>query len=214
MLTINPDMSPQELLESFVPELIDSKLGDVAFNQVKDDFLIDVQDVGQWVARIEGGRPLIKQGSADTPLVTMVVSTDAIRMGLERVAEESPDLDSFDVSEIVQQMATSVTQEVLDAIRAQINGSIKFAVKANDGREQFLVIGFNGVDVDNPTCTVRTTEGELLDMAALGLQPQEAFMAGKIRFDGDMSIVMMLLANAVQLVEPGMELLKKYLNGR
>ncbi|HLB30785.1 MAG TPA: hypothetical protein VJN91_04590, partial [Gammaproteobacteria bacterium] len=119
MAGINAEMTPKELMDSFVPELISSKLAGVEFAPLQGTIQVDVLGAGQWVATIEGGRPSLKPGKAEAPWVTVVVSDAALRMGIGRAAGEIGDSASVKVSGLARQMADNLTQQIIDTIRAQ-----------------------------------------------------------------------------------------------
>ncbi len=214
MARLSAEMTPKELFDSYVPEMISSRLGSVKFGSIRDSVQIHVPEAGHWTARIENGRPVVKPGKADDAYVTMVVSGDVIRMGLERASGESDTIDSIEVSGPAQQLAEAITQEFIDTLRAQINGTVRFAITSGSGTEQSIYIGFNGINTESPTCTLSTSENELIEIAEKGQSPQEAFMAGKVRLDGDMSILMGLVATAVPLIDTGMGILKGFMKNR
>lgn len=214
MARITAEMSPKEFLDSFVPQMISSRLGTVKFGDIRDSVEIHVPGAGHWHARIEAGTPVFKPGRAEDAYVKVVVADEVIRTGIERAADEMGDLDSVEVSRPAQALAEVITQEFIDAMRGQVNGTVRFAIASSSGGEQSVFVGFNTLDTDSPTCTLSTSEGELLSIAEMGQTPQEAFMAGKVRLDGDMSILMGLVANAVPLLDTGMSLLKDFMKDR
>ncbi|MEW6777090.1 MAG: SCP2 sterol-binding domain-containing protein, partial [Bdellovibrionota bacterium] len=199
---------------SFLPQVIASKLPDVRFVELRDSVQIDIEGAGTWTARIQGGKPLVASGPADNPLLTLALSAKAIEAGLGRSGVAGIDLDATDVSAPARAIAEALTQELADSVREQVRGTIKFALARGDGMEEALFLGFSSVDPGAPTCTIQTTEDEFREMIELGLTPQQAFMAGKIRLEGDMSIAMTLAMIAMPLLEPGMKFLTGRMKGR
>ncbi len=214
MASISAEMTPKEFLDSFVPQMISSRLGNVRFGDIRDSVEIHVPGSGHWHARIEGGKPVFRSGQAEDAYVKVVVSDGVIRSGIERAAEETGDLESVEVSGPAQALAEVITQEFIDTMRGQVNGTVRFAIADGSGREQSIFVGFSTISTDSPTCTLSTSESELLSIADLRQTPQEAFMAGKVRLDGDMSILMGLVSSAVPLIDTGMTLLKSFMNDR
>jgi len=210
MVQINAEMTPKEFLDSFVPEMIRSRFSGVKFGSLKDAIQIHVPEAGHWHARVEDGTPLFRSGQASDAFVTVVVSDDVIRKAIERAAAEAGDLDDLDLSEPLKTASEHITQELIDNMRAQVQGTLRLAVITGAGSEESIFIGFGGINTASPTCTLSTTESDLLDIAEKGQTPQEAFMAGKVRLDGDMTILMALMAHAVPLLDSGMSFVRKY----
>lgn len=213
MAGIDPNMSASELMEAFVPELIASKLAGIDFHPLTDHIEIRIEGVGAWHAKIESGRPALRAGGAQAPLIIAHVGTAAIEAGILRAAQEIPDLEALDVGMPASLIAKLLTQELADQVRANVKGTIKLAVR-NDESEHFALVGFGGLDPENPTCTVHTTEEELLDIVEGEMAPQQAFMAGKIRFEGNMAPAMTLGMIGLPLLLPALRFVKQYLRDR
>lgn len=179
------EMSAKEFFDKFIPEKLESLSG-VEFADVADSIQIEVIGAGEWTGKIEGGKPVIKAGKADNPLVTVAFTEEALKLGLARAGD---DLDA-DVTGPAKMAAGMLSPDKAEQVRSQLHGTIKFVITTNDGKEESMAIGFNGIDIDTPTCTIRTTEGEMNEMREQQMPPQQAFMAGKIRLEGDMSIAM------------------------
>ena len=214
MAGINPNMTASELMDQFVPDLIESKLAGIGFQALSDVIQICIHGAGEWIAHIADGKPRVAAGSHDAPLIIAHVGTDAVESGILRAATTIDDVDAIDVSLPAGLIAKLLTQELANQVRANVRGTIKFAVTTDSGDEQSALVGFGGIDPDSPTCVVATTENELLDIVEGEMTPQQAFMAGKIRFEGDMSPAMTLGMIAVPLLIPALQFVKKYMRDR
>lgn len=179
------EMSAKEFFDKFIPEKLASVEG-VAWPDVKDELQILVVGGGEWVAKIEGGKPTLKAGEASNPLITVAFTENGLKLVLARAGDQ---LDQ-DVTKQAEMAAKMLNPAVADQVRAMLQGTMKFIVTTNDGQEEGIAIGFNGIDFDSPRCTIRTTEAEMNEMREANMQPQQAFMAGKIRLEGDMSLAM------------------------
>ncbi|MCB0220656.1 MAG: SCP2 sterol-binding domain-containing protein [Chrysiogenetes bacterium] len=179
------DMSAKEFFDKFIPEKLASLSG-VDFPDVKDTIQIEVIGAGEWTGKIEGGKPTITAGKASDPLITVAFTEAALKMGLARAGDQ---LDA-DISGPAKMAAGMLSPDKAEQVRSQLQGTMKFTITTNDGKEESIAIGFNGIDIDTPTCTIKTTEGEMNEMREQQMPPQQAFMAGKIRLEGDMSLAM------------------------
>ena len=213
MAGIDPNMSPEHLMNEFVPGLIASKLSGIDFHPLSDHIEVRIEGVGEWTACIDGGKPSVRAGAPEAPLIIAHVGTAAVEAGILRAAQEIPDIDALEVGMLAALIAKLLTQELADQVRANVKGTIKLAV-TGDSSEHFALVGFGGLDPDNPTCTVMTSEDELLDIVEGEMAPQQAFMKGKIRFDGDMAPAMTLGMIAVPLLLPALRFVKQYLRER
>lgn len=214
MVQINTDMTPKELMDRLLPELISSKLAGVSFGPIRDTVQIHIPDTGHWAALVENGAVSVRPGKSEMAYVTVVLPPGALMTALERATSGAGDLDAIDISGPLQAATGFITQELIDSLRAQIQGTIRFTLTTASGTDESLFVGFGGINTDAPTCTVQTTETDLFDIVEKGQSPQEAFMAGKVRLDGDMSILMGLVANVLPLIDTGMTFLKSYMKER
>lgn len=87
----------------------------------------------------------------------------------------------------------------MDDLAEKIRPSVKDSdfsdsVKFDCGSDGVLVIDGSEVTTeDKPTdCTITIDKSDLEDMIAGDLDPTQAFMSGKLKVDGDMSVAMKL----------------------
>ncbi|MCW5828451.1 MAG: SCP2 sterol-binding domain-containing protein [Deltaproteobacteria bacterium] len=191
----NADMTPKQLIEEFIPKKL-AELGDVTFPDLGVQFEVTIEGDGGgvWTIKTEGGKPRISAGGAKDPLVTVKTNRQAYDMGMKRAGGE---LDR-DISGQVGNMLKMVPDQTkVDMIRQQLSGTMMIKIATDEG-DALIGIGFVGpADLVNPRCTIETSEAELNEMRETRMPPQQAFMAGKIRLGGDMSLAMtagMLLA--------------------
>ena len=85
--------------------------------------------------------------------------------------------------------------DLTEAVRSKVaGGGISETVKFDCGDAGVIFIEGSTVTNDNKDadCTVKISEGDLADLIAGELNPTTAFMSGKIKVEGDMSVAMKL----------------------
>ena len=86
-------------------------------------------------------------------------------------------------------------EEIADKMRARVEGSgFGQSVKFDCGGDGAIVIDGNNVSLDDAAadCTITLSKSDLESMMAGELSPTAAFMQGKLKVDGDMSVAMAL----------------------
>ncbi|MEW9835234.1 SCP2 sterol-binding domain-containing protein [Mesorhizobium marinum] len=86
-------------------------------------------------------------------------------------------------------------QQIADQIKARVESSgFERSVKFDTGADGVIVIdGATISTADQETdCTIKLSLGDLEDMIAGDLSPTTAFMTGKLKVEGDMSVAMAL----------------------
>ncbi len=180
--------SPKEFFDKYVPEKLKG-MSDLTFPDLGVEMGVVVigPGGGEWTMKSAGGKPQVKAGKANNPLITLATTTGAFDMFLKRAGGEL-DKDFSKQAQMMTKMAPD--KDKVEQIRTQLQGTMKFTITTNDGKEESAAIGFNGIDFDSPRCTIKTTEAELNEIRDVKMPPQQAFMAGKIRLEGDMSLAM------------------------
>jgi putative sterol carrier protein len=85
--------------------------------------------------------------------------------------------------------------EIVEKMRARVEGSgFDQSVKFDCGSDGAIVIDGNTVSRDDGAadCTIALSKSDLESMMAGELSPTAAFMQGKLKIDGDMSVAMAL----------------------
>jgi putative sterol carrier protein len=94
----------------------------------------------------------------------------------------------------IQENAMGV-QQIADQIKPKVEAAgFDRSVKFDTGADGVIVIdGANISTTDGPAdCTIKLSLGDLEDLIAGDLSPTAAFMTGKIKIEGDMSVAMAL----------------------
>jgi len=86
-------------------------------------------------------------------------------------------------------------QDIADKLKAKVeSANFNRSVKFDTGADGVIVIDGSSIStVDAPTdCTIKMSLSNLNDLIAGDLSPMTAFMTGKIKVEGDMSVAMSL----------------------
>ncbi|HOZ48115.1 MAG TPA: SCP2 sterol-binding domain-containing protein [Candidatus Hydrogenedentes bacterium] len=80
---------------------------------------------------------------------------------------------------------------------AGMNATFQFVVTGDDGGEWYAKIADGGVDIgagkaDNPTITLTSSAADFLDLVNGKINGQTAFLTGKLKIQGDMTLAMKL----------------------
>ena len=78
-----------------------------------------------------------------------------------------------------------------------LSGNLQFHLVDNDEGAEYrytLTLGGGTPDVNNPSCTVSLDVPTLMEIAGGQQQIQQLFFQGKVRIDGDMNVIMGLMA--------------------
>lgn len=189
-------MNPKQLLDEVIPKKL-AELAGVEFPDLAAEVqvTIDGEHGGTWVLHTKGGKPQIISGTASNPVVCVKTNRSAFDMGFKRAGAQALEMDITGPLKMALKLIPD--SDKIEMVRQQLNGTLMFKIVTDDG-DALIGIGFNcDADIQNPACTIETSEGELREMQEGKMPPQQAFMAGKIRLSGDMSIAMtagMLLA--------------------
>ncbi|TYC54143.1 sterol-binding protein [Rhodobacterales bacterium] len=86
-------------------------------------------------------------------------------------------------------------EQLTQSVREKVaGGGIEDSVKFDLGKDGVIFV--EGAEVTNEDkdadCTIRMSADDLGDMLAGDLNPTSAFMSGKLKVDGDMSVAMKL----------------------
>ncbi len=187
------DITPEKFFNQWLPEqisgfqeIIKGLAGDVSFSistRVTGD------GGGDWTADIENGEVKFSSGVKEDALVTFILNKqnfiEAVTGERDELRMQPPGGGGGNPAAMVGQ-----AKENMAALR-DISGSIKWVV--DDESKPFeATIKFAGPITPEPTATVVVDLDTMKEMASGSLNPQSAFMAGRIQISGDMTILMQL----------------------
>ncbi len=182
-------MTPKQLLDEVVPKKL-AEIAGIAFPDLPVEMQVTIEgdQGGTWMMHAKGGKPQVKSGKATDPIVHLKTNREAFDMGFKRAGAQALEMDITGPVKIAVSMLPDGAK--IEMIRTQMAGTLLFKVATDEG-DALFGIGFNGdADLGNPRCTIETSENELNEMREQKMPPQQAFMAGKIRLSGDLSLAM------------------------
>jgi hypothetical protein len=147
---------------------------------------------GLWDIKVAGGTASVGPKSDLVPHVGVTQSVDdwratvtgAVTFGL---APGTPGQKPNPA----QQFTQFAQKSKVDKIKT-LNGTIRFVVTDIPTRGEWMLDLTFGNAAPEPKCTVATKDSDAKEMASGKLNPQAAFMAGKMRVQGDMGLAMQL----------------------
>lgn len=191
------DITPAKFFEEWLPtqvenskELVETFAGDLSFIM---SVRVTGERGGEWTVKLADGKPDFASGLDPEALVTFIVSEEnfiqSVTGQLDDLKPPARDMPEIDTSPIaIQQHA----RKVLTALK-EIRGSLR-AELDDPNRALGATMKFGGEMKDLPDCTIKIKMDHVRAMASGELDPQAAFMTGKIRIEGDSSLLMHLFA--------------------
>jgi putative sterol carrier protein len=184
--TLPSDVTPARFFEELLPMGFAAQAeGAQPQSEVTLKFVVTGDQGGTWVAKIAGGQMTTTKGDAPADISITVSETDWRDAVLQRngatlgllLPQRRPDRP--DNTARVKTLKGTIVQEL-----------------ARDGGDPFKVeLSFGGAA--QPRCTIKMKLPEFLDMQTGKLNGQEAFMTGKLKFEGDLGFLMQISAVVV-----------------
>ena len=147
---------------------------------------------GAFFLNIRNGRMTAEADAAQAPFLTLVQDLAAF----ERLAAEAGDSALAllgGLSGLAGEM--KLTKARIDNL-AGVRGSLRFEVTGADGFALLTQFG-DGPVADPPTTTIRVDPETYAALRGGQLDPQQAFMSGKIQVEGDLQLAMQLALAAL-----------------
>ena len=199
---------PAELLERWLPRAFaDADLpDDVRRSDMRLGLCLVGSGGGEWVLEVENGALQVKAASRDDTAFTFVQSVDDWRGALWEgrggaIGQASAGLFRPGLRTAAQGpagMGGAPPPAALEQMRS-LNGLVRVVVRGGEGGD--FAVGFKlgpGAIPAQPTATLSLDAADAAAMERGELDPLAAFMAGRIRVEGDMGLVMQMQAISMQ----------------
>jgi SCP-2 sterol transfer family len=191
------DITPARFFEEWLPGQVENSRDLLQIYAGDLSFVVSVkvtgEQGGEWTVRLADRRPEFASGLDPEAVVTFIVSAEnfiqSVTGQLDDLRPRSRDTAAIDTSpEALQRRA----RQLLAALK-EIRGSLR-AELDDPNRALGVTIKFGGEMKDSPDCTIRIKMDHVRAMASGELDPQAAFMTGKVKIEGDSGLLMQLLA--------------------
>jgi hypothetical protein len=197
---------PAELLEGFLPAAFEALPPPPGTESLRVSLGVRLEGAGggEWVVELEEGRVGVRAGSRDETAFSYVQSVDDWQgaiwegrgsfLGRGAAALFRPDGDE---AQTAMGFVGAALPMALEALR-EVRGLLRVDVTGPDGDWRIAVQLGPGAIPDEPTAVVTVTGEDIEEMIAGRLAPLEAFMAGRIRVTGDMTLLLQIQAAQMQ----------------
>jgi len=197
---------PAELLEQFLPAAFAERGAPPGAEAVKVALGVRLEGEGggEWLVEVAEGRVAIRPGERDGAAFSYVQSVEDWRGALWEgrggwVGKGAAALFRPGASEAraAADLVGGALPAVLEAM-APIRGHLRVVVTGPEGAWQVgLQLGPGEIPAE-PTAVVHVASEDVDEMIAGALNPIEAFMAGRIRVTGDMTLLLQIQAAQMQ----------------
>jgi len=154
---------------------------------------VNIIDEGDsYFMNIEAGRMSAGENAAHPPFLTLLQN----RAAYERLAAEAGDSAMAllgGLSGLAGEM--KLTQQRIDNL-SDVKGLLRFIVTGENGFELLTQFGTDPIP-DEPAATISIDADAYRDLRSGELNPQDAFMNGRIKIEGDMQMAMQLALAAI-----------------
>ena len=145
----------------------------------------------------EDGDLTLEEGTTDSPPIAISTSDNDFRSVVAGALRDQVKAKTGNVAIGPRQLRKAFMPESkVQRIKA-LSGNLQFHLIDNDDGVDYrytVTLGGGTPDVNNPSCTVSLDVPTLMEIAGGQQQMQQLFFQGKVRIDGDMNIIMGLMA--------------------
>jgi hypothetical protein len=147
---------------------------------------------GTFFLNVAAGRLTPGESAAHPPFLTLVIDASSFDAFLAEVGGSALGFLGA-LSGLAQEM--KLTQARIDA-RAGVAGTVRFEARGAGGFHLLVHFG-RGEPAPTPTTSIAVDRDAYADLRAGRLNPQDAFLTGRIQIEGDLQLAMQLALAAV-----------------
>ena len=150
---------------------------------------------GDFTTAIDKGEFKVSEGLADDAIATLIMSDKnfiQVVTGERKMAMQPPGGGVPSPEEIPERLQTTI-----DTLKG-VEGMLAFKVTDEKEGDFEVKVKFAGAMKDEPDVSITVAKEDADAMASGELNPQAAFMGGKIQIDGDMGILMQMMPLMMQ----------------
>jgi len=192
------DITPEDFFMEVLPELLgEVDLPDglgterLQFHFTGDDGMdihIGVDDDGDLT---------LEEGQSDSPPIAISASTSDFRAAIAGSLRDQVKAETGDIAIGPKQLRKAfMPDSKVQRIKA-LSGDLQFRLKDSQLGDEYaytLTLGGKAPNASSPTTTVSLDLPTLLEIVSGRQQMQQLFFQGKVRIDGDMNVIMGLMA--------------------
>lgn len=207
---LNNTLSAKEFFATEAPKMIAAvkeKLGSRA-PKVTCDVEFDIAGEGMFTLAIKGGEATIRRGGAANPALSLKLSALSFREGLNRMVLpryrqfltlDIAQAETFLFAELAKNMPgkkpvtpEKALQEIQKLpMRLVLNVTPPFA---NGNGDYVCECAIGGAEEDDPEVVLQVAEADALLLLSGGLDPKQAFAAGRAKVTGQVATAMALIS--------------------
>ena len=198
-IEIPKDINPRDFFEKFIPEQFE-KNKDKLPEETKSlsasmAFQINGEQGGVWTVKFDRGSLQISQGESPDRVVKIIQSINDWRDAISGERGFRLDLPGTAGESVTMQMGmgkgSTLTQERIERLRS-LDGAIMFRLTDPSKGDWAITVKFGSSEKAEPDCTISLKSEDAQAMRKGELNPQMAFMSGKIDIKGDLGLAMQI----------------------
>lgn len=192
---IPKDITPKKFFEEFLVEQFEARKGDLPDEAKEVDagmrFILTGDDGGTWTLSFKGGELKASEGTVGDPIMTIKMSVSDWK-GVLTGERGGMMGEQMNLAGGGGGGGPALSADMVSKVSG-IDGTLQFKL-TDDEKDDFVVtLKFGtGDPKDEPDCTISMAAADSEAMRTGELNPQAAFMSGKIQIDGDMGLAMQI----------------------